>query len=109
MYGGVFTRVKNLLGGAVDDGILETVIDMVEAQLLLRIGESEIPEALRFIVVNVATARYNQIGDEGKSSMTVEGESASWLTDLFEPYEKDIRQYLDRRNETTSGVKVRFL
>ena len=41
--------------------------------------------------------------------MTIEGESASWLTDLFEPYEKDIRAYLDNRDKASNGVRVRFL
>ena len=53
--------------------------------------------------------RNNQIGDEGKSSMTVEGESAAWLTDLFAPYEKDIKLFLDRENQTVSGGSIRFL
>ena len=60
-------------------------------------------------MVNVAVARYNQLGDEGKSSMTVEGESADWLGDLFAPYAADIQAYLDGKNSTTGGVKIRFL
>lgn len=109
--GGVFTKVKKLLGGAVDDALVDTIIDMVESQLLMRLGgeSEEVPFQLQYILVNVSVARYNQIGDEGKSSMTVEGESASWLTDLFAPYEKDIMQYLDSRDKATSGVRVRFL
>lgn len=107
--GGVFTKIKSLLGGAVDDTLVDTIIDMVESQLLLRLNMEEVPYELQYIVVNVAVARYNQIGDEGKSSMTVEGESAAWLTDLFAPYEKDIKLFLDRENQTVSGGSIRFL
>lgn len=93
-----------------DSPLIRDLIDLVEMQMCNRLGGvEEIPEELEYIATNVVVARYNQIGDEGKSSMSVEGESASWLTDLFEPYERDIQLYLDRRNKTRSGVAVRFL
>lgn len=102
-------KTKSLLGESVNNEVVETIMEMVEAQLLVRIGEEEVPYELSYIVINVSVARYNQIGDEGKSSMAVEGESASWLTDLFEPYEKDIQAYLDSRDQASNGVRVRFL
>lgn len=104
-----FAKVSSLLGGAADETLVMTIIEMVAAQLLLRINGDEVPEGLEYIVINVSVARYNQIGDEGKSSMAVEGESASWLTDLYEPYEKDIQAYLDSRDQASNGVRVRFL
>lgn len=107
--GDTLSRVLALLGGTADTTLVRSIIDLVESQLLVRIGEDEVPDRLEYIVINVSTARYNQIGDEGKSSMTVEGESASWLTDLFLPYEKDIRAYLDGRDNASNGVRVRFL
>ena len=107
-------RIKRMLSMDVDDAksneLLEDIIDLVEAQLKNRLGGAEsIPENLEYIVTNVVLARFNQIGDEGKSSMTVEGESASWLTDLFAPFEADIQKYLDRENETVSGGSITFL
>ena len=102
-------KTKSLLGESVNNEAVETIMEMVEAQLLVRIGEEEVPYELSYIVINVSVARYNQIGDEGKSSMSIEGESASWLTDLFEPYEKDIRLYMDRENGTVSGGSIAFL
>lgn len=90
--------------------LLENIMDMVEAQLQNRLGGvREVPEELDYIVHNVTISRYNQLGDEGKSSMTVEGESASWLTDLFAPFEEDIQRYLDRTNGTVSGGSITFL
>lgn len=107
-------RIKRMLSMDVDDAksdeLLEDIIDLVEAQLKNRLGGVDsIPENLEYIVTNVVLARFNQIGDEGKNSMTVEGESASWLTDLFAPFEEDIQRYLDRTNETVSGGSITFL
>lgn len=107
------SRVKRLLGMDPDavemDDLLKDVISLVTAQLSNRLGGvEEIPEGLDYIVMNVTAARYNQIGDEGKASMTVEGESASWLADLFAPFEEDIRGYLDRQGTAPRG-SITFL
>jgi len=107
-------RIKRMLSMDTDDdsseNLLYDIIDLVEAQLKNRLGGiRKIPDSLEYIVDNVVLARFNQIGDEGKASMTVEGESASWLTDLFDPFEADIQRYLDRTNETVSGGSITFL
>lgn len=108
------SRIKRMLSIEVDDtdhdDLLDDIIDLVESQLKNRLGGiKKIPATLDYIVDNVVLARFNQIGDEGKASMTVEGESASWLTDLFAPFEEDIERYLDRTNETVSGGSITFL
>lgn len=103
------SKVLTLLDSSVDEILVMSIVDLVEAQLAVRVNEECIPDCLKYVVINVAIARYNQIGDEGKSSMTVEGESASWLTDLFAPYEKDIQAYKDNRDKASNGVRVRFL
>ena len=98
------------LTGSADANVVCAVVDLVEEQLRLRLdGVEEVPDQLRYIAVNVSVARFNQIGDEGKSSMTIEGESANWLTDLFAPYAKDIQAYLDSQAGSTGGVRIRFL
>lgn len=107
--GDTLSKVLALLGNSVDETQITSIIDLVKAQLTVRINEEAVPDNLDYIIVNVSVARYNQIGDEGKSSMTVEGESAAWLTDLFTPYEKDIQSYLDNRDKASNGVRVRFL
>ena len=105
----IMSRVNSLIETTNDDVVRE-VVNLVEDQLRFRLGGVEdVPEDLYYIVINVSVARYNQIGDEGKSSMTVEGESATWLADLFAPYEKDIQAYLDNRDKASNGVRVRFL
>lgn len=107
-------RIKRMLSMDLeDDGsddLLEDIVDLVESQLKNRLGGiSKIPDSLEYIIANVTIARFNQLGDEGKGSMTVEGESAAWLTDLFAPFEEDIRKYLDRENQTVSGGYISFL
>ena len=69
---------------------------------------SEIPEALAYIVVEVAVARFNRIGSEGMSSHSVEGESISFSDDDFAGYKADIEAYLDEQSGTKRG-RVRFL
>lgn len=106
------TIIKRLLSidVATNPPLIDNLVILVEAQLNNRLGGvEEVPEELEYIVVNVVVARYNQIGDEGKSSMTVEGESAGWLKDLFSPFEEDIKKYLDRVNSTVQGGSIRFL
>lgn len=111
----VSVTVRRMLN--LDDDATSTKLDdieeMVEAQLINRLGGIEtvvtVPDELAYIVVNVSLARYNQIGDEGKNASTVEGESSTWLTDLFAPYEEDIQKYLDRNNSTVSGGSITFL
>lgn len=106
------TTINTLLPTA-SSSIVEALADLISAQLINRLGGEdavdEVPEELEYIVVNVTLARYNQMGDEGKNASTVEGESATWMTDLFAPYEDDIQKYLDRTNSTTSGVSIKFL
>lgn len=106
------TVIKRLLSIDVTTSppLIDNLVDLIEAQLKNRLGGvDEVPAQLEYIVVNVTVARFNQIGDEGKSSMTVEGESAGWLTDLFAPFEADIQRYLDRVNSTVQGGTIRFL
>ena len=104
--------IKRLLNMDTSEGsdpvpVLDDIIALVEAQLKNRLGGADtIPAQLEYIVVNVTVARFNQIGDEGKSSMTIEGESASWLTDLFQPFEADIQRYV---NSSVQGGKITFL
>lgn len=106
------TIIKRLLSIDVETSppLIDNLVDLVEAQLKNRLGGvMEVPAALDYIVVNVVVARFNQIGDEGKNSMTVEGESAGWLTDLFSPFEEDIQRYLDRVNSAVQYGSIRFL
>ena len=77
---------------------------LVEARLKHLLDMDIIPDSLRYIVDEVSISRFNQIGSEGLSSHTVEGESQSWADDLFAPYMNDIYEYR-RRHGGTAHIK----
>ena len=104
-------KIKLLLG--LDGNELDEQLELILANTgerlkLLLGGVSEIPEALAYIVVEVAVARFNRIGSEGMSSHSVEGESISFSDDYFAGYKADIEAYLDEQSGTKRG-RVRFL
>lgn len=104
-------KIKLLLG--LDGNELDEQLELILANTgerlkLLLGGVSEIPEALAYIVVEVAVARFNRIGSEGMSSHSVEGESISFSDDDFAGYKADIEAYLDEQSGTKRG-RVRFL
>lgn len=104
-------KIKLLLGmdGNELDEQLELILSNTGERLKLLLGGvSEIPEALAYIVVEVAVARFNRIGSEGMSSHSVEGESISFSDDDFAGYKADIEAYLDEQSGTKRG-RVRFL
>ena len=85
-------KIKLLLG--LDGNELDEQLELILANTgerlkLLLGGVSEIPEALAYIVVEVAVARFNRIGSEGMSSHSVEGESISFSDDDFAGYKAD--------------------
>ena len=54
--------------------------------------EDTIPEEIEFIVVEVATKRYNHIGAEGMTSETQDGRSSSYEKGIL----KNIIKFLER-------------
>ena len=100
-----------LLLGLDDETItdkVEAIMEMTEQRLMLMLGQSSIPEALSFVVVEVTIARFNRIGSEGTSSHSVSNESMTWSDDDFKPYKNDIQAWLNAQEDTTQG-KVRFI
>lgn len=89
---------------------VETIMELTEQRLMLMLGQSTIPEALSYIVVEVTVARYNRIGSEGTSSHTVQGESLTWNDDDFKPYLEDIQAWLNAQEDpkTTRG-RITFI
>ena len=94
---------------AIQDKV-ETIMGLTGQRLMLMLGQSTMPEALNYIVVEVTIARYNRIGSEGVQSHSVQGESMTWSDDDFSPYRDDIQAWLDAQEDpgTTRG-KVRFI
>lgn len=87
------------------------IVENVKARLLLRLKGrvTVVPDALAFIVVEVAVKRFNRLKNEGMSSYQQEGETISYLssTSDFDEFSDDISQWLD--NDGASSGKVRFL
>lgn len=91
--------VYTLLELENDDRVI-TIHNMVEKRLLRRLNRrlnsvSTIPEELDWIVTEITIARFNYIGSEGMTSESVEGHSANYWKDVFEPYESDINDYIE--------------
>lgn len=102
-----------LLLGLDDEAVtdkVEAIMEMTEQRLMLMLGQSSIPDALSFVVVEVTIARFNRIGSEGTSSHSVSNETMSWSDDDFKPYKSDIQAWLNAQEDplTTRG-KVRFI
>ena len=99
-------NVISMLGD--DFALQKTAIErMVRARLCHLLSVEAVPFELEYIVDEVSIARFNQVGSEGLSSHSVEGESQSWQDDLFAPYMHDIDLW-NARQRGGPG-RVRFL
>jgi len=89
---------------------VETIMELTEQRLMLMLGQSFIPDALSYVVVEVTIARFNRIGSEGLSSHSVQSENMTWSDDDFKPYLSDIQAWLNAQEEvTTTRGRVRFI
>jgi hypothetical protein len=106
-------NLKIMLGIALDDTSMDERLRLILANSTSRLklllgGVDDVPETMEYIILEVATARYNRVGSEGLSSHAVEGETLSFTENDFSPYMDEIQAYLDAQNTATRG-KVRFL
>lgn len=90
---------------------ISSIVAGVVSALSLRLGGRTVPEALGYVVRDVALARYNRLGSEGVSSHGVEGETMQWNRgDDFAPYAADIAAWGALADEPAgAGGVVRFL
>ncbi|MCG2218720.1 phage head-tail connector protein [Staphylococcus epidermidis] len=79
------------------DDQLQVIIDNVKNELLAMLPtiEDNVPEEIEFIVVEVATKRYNRIGAEGMTSETQDGRSSSYEKGDFEEYNKILERLIN--------------
>ena len=85
--------VKSLTG---DNPQVEAIYSKIAERLLHRIGDTEVPLELEYIVEEATIRRFNRIGSEGMKSESVEGHSVTYLDeDELAPYESAIVAYLD--------------
>lgn len=91
------------------NSIISLVSQRLKSKLTSLLGKyvSEVPESLTYIVVEICVNRFNRIGSEGTASHSVDGESVTWAdTDYFEPYKKDIDDYVSSQGKS---VGIAFL
>lgn len=93
---------------SIDDRLRLILSNSTARLKLLLGGVDDVPEMLEYIILEVATARYNRVGSEGLTGHTVEGETLSFTDNDFSPYMGEIQAYMDAQNTATRG-KVRFL
>src|SRR5699024_7042569 len=85
--------VKQLTG---DNPQVEAIYNNIAERLLHRLGDTEIPIELEYIVDEATIRRFNRIGSEGMKSESVEGHSVTYdMGDVLDPYESAINDYLE--------------
>ena len=84
------------------------IIENIESHLIYLLEKDNVPERLKYIVVEIAVRRYNRIGSEGFQSDSVEGHSITFHDPEkdFEPYQDIIDKETDR--EGLGRGKVMF-
>ncbi|WP_432368686.1 phage head-tail connector protein [Staphylococcus chromogenes] len=99
--------VKQRIGLTDDlqDDQLAIILKNTEAELLtlLPLGQISIPAQLDWVVVEVATKRYNRIGSEGMDSMSVDGLSNTFSNNDFDPYLRSIDNLFPRTAKSVKG------
>ena len=103
------TGATGSTGGSDLDTKLQWLLDTAAQRLKILLGVDEVPEALEYIVIEVAIIRYNRIASEGMSANTVEGESLTWGADDFAGFRDDINAWLESQEEGNGKGKVRFI
>lgn len=106
--------VITLLGDGADAGRVSACIRLAQAAVLGRLkhyapNTVECPDSLNYVITEVAVARYNLIGSEGMSSEGIEGHSATYHSDLLEPYDSAIREAAVSGVSSGQYGTVRFL
>lgn len=105
-------ELKVLLGIEAEDktrdSLLTLILNNTQKRLQTLLGGIEPPESLQYVIVEVATIRFNRIGSEGLTSHSIEGETQSFADNDFDAFSGDIQAFLDSQKESTRG-KVKFL
>lgn len=91
---------------------LELILKNTQQRLLIKLqfAVEVVPDALQYIVVEVAVSRFNRLKNEGMKSYGQEGETITFADSDFDPFLDDIDAWLDKNNANhqTKG-NVRFI
>ncbi|MFK4900109.1 phage head-tail connector protein [Lactococcus petauri] len=79
---------------------IDTIISTMTQRLVGKLikGQTSVPSELSYILLEVCVKRYNQLGDEGYSSRSQEGESLT-LSSIFDEFEEDIANWNEENSE----------
>lgn len=110
----ILEDVKTLLGAEAAEEQIEVSISLATSSVLNRMNrygsdKTEVPEDLNFIVIELAVARYNRIGSEGMSSESIEGLSTSYISNLLDQYDSDIRAAVSEDFKRPKKGRVKFI
>ncbi|QDI90215.1 phage head-tail connector protein [Salicibibacter halophilus] len=100
-------KIKTLVGLEDDkqDAQIGVIIEGISNHLLYLLEKDEVPERLRYIVVEIGVRRYNRLGSEGMQQDSVEGHSVSFYDPEkdFEPYQSIIDNETEREGANGKG------
>lgn len=79
---------------------VDTIVSTMTQRLLNKLVKDvkDVPSELSYILLEVCVKRYNQLGDEGYSSRSQEGESLT-LSSIFDEFEEDIANWNEENTE----------
>ena len=97
-------RIKVLLGVTENDELINEIIELTKDKILNYINETELPNELEFVLVELAIQRYNRIGSEGIASESVDGKSVSYDDD-FEAHKPHLNFYM-LKNNISKGYRL---
>ena len=100
----LLNRIKTLLGVTDNNELIYEITELTKSKILNYINETELPNELEFVLVELAIQRYNRIGSEGIASESVDGKSVSYEDD-FENYKPYLDDYI-YKNGTNKGFKL---
>lgn len=93
-----------LLKGITDsqqDSLLKLIIEESEQRILSYINNersnelTEYPEEIKYILRDVAIARFNRLDSEGSTKHSREGENFDWSDYLSANHEKALQRYME--------------
>ena len=100
----LLNRIKTLLGVTDNDELIYEITELTKSKILNYINETELPNELEFVLVELTIQRYNRIGSEGIASESVDGKSVSY-EDVFENYKPYLDDYISRSGKS-KGYKL---
>ena len=80
------------------DELLTEILTLAVEKLTTYLGETSVPTQFEWIVIELATQRYNRIGSEGMLSESVDGGSNTYYEDELSPFYKFLDDYKEAKN-----------